>query len=56
MVTKKQKEIAEQLIADIKDIDPEVIRQHIREENAYFKRKEEAQTPTPEQMQRRFNI
>ena len=56
MVTKKQIEIAERLAEDVKNMDPEIIRQHIREENAYFKRKEEAQTPTPEQMQRRFNI
>jgi len=56
MVTKKQKEVAEQLIASLKDIDPEEIRQNIREENEYMKRQEEAQKPTREQMQRRFNI
>ena len=56
MVTDKQKEIAEQLIAGLKDLDPEVVRQHIREENEYCRRQEEAQRATREQMQRRFNI
>jgi len=56
MVTDKQREVAERLVETLKDIDPEEIRQHIREENEYFRRKKEAQTPTREQMQRRFNI
>ena len=55
-VTKKQREIAERLIADLKNIDPEVIRQNIREENEYMAEKEKAQRPTREQMQREFNI
>jgi hypothetical protein len=55
-VTAKQKKIAEQLIASLKDIDPEVIRQHIREENEYCRRQEEAQRPTREQMQREYDI
>jgi hypothetical protein len=56
MVTEQQKEIAERLVESLKDIDPEEIRQNIREENEYMKRKEEAQKPTRDQMQRRFNI
>jgi len=55
-VTKKQREIAERLIADLKNIDPEVIRQNIREENEYMAEKEKAQRPTRDQMQREFNI
>ena len=55
-LTDKQIEIAERLIEGVKDIDPEMVRQHIREENEYCRRQEEAQKPTREQMQRRFNI
>ena len=56
MVTDEQKRVADELLEWIKDLDPEVIRQNIREENEYFKRKEEAQRPTREQMQREYNI
>lgn len=56
MITKKQKEIAARLVASIGELDPEVIRQNIRDENEYCRQKEESQTPTPEQMQREFTI
>lgn len=56
MITKKQREIAADLVEVMQDLDPEEIRQHIREENAYMKRKEEAQKPTREQMEKEFNI
>lgn len=56
MLTKKQIEIVEQLAEAVKNIDPEVVRKHILEENEYFRRKKIAQTPTREQMQREYNI
>lgn len=56
MVTDKQKEIAGNLVELLKDIDPEEIRENIREENEYCRQQEEAQRPTHEQMQREFTI
>lgn len=56
MLTKKQIEIAEELTKAVRNIDMEEVRKEILAENEYFKKKREAQTPTPEQMQRRFNI
>lgn len=56
MVTKKQKDIAADLVESLQDIIPEEILEHIREENERMKRKEEAQKPTREQMGREFNI
>jgi len=56
MITKKQKEIADALVRDLKDIDPEEIRKHIHEENELMKEQEERQRPTREQMEREFTI
>ena len=56
MVTKKQREVAEELTNALKDIDLEEIRENIREENEYFKRKEQAQKPTREQMQQPYDL
>ena len=55
-ITPKQKEIAKRLIEGIKEIDPEVIRENIHEENEYARKQEEAQKPTRKQMQEKFTI
>ena len=59
MVTDEQKEIAERLVEGMRNMtqaDYDQIRENIREENEYFRRKEIAQRPTREQMQREYNI
>ena len=57
-VTKRQKEIAADLVKQIEAgaIPPELVAEHIRQENEYMEKKKKAQTPTREQMQRPFNI
>ncbi len=58
-ITTKQKEVADQLIEHIKNMteeDYDEIRENIRKENEYMAKKEAAQKPTREQMQREYNI
>ena len=58
-VTKEQKEVAESLMRHIRENGEEWrmrVLKGILEENELFKKQDNAQKPTREQMQRRFNI
>ncbi len=58
-ITAKQKEIADGLVKDIKNMTDAAfaeIRENIRKENEYMAEKEKAQKPTREQMQREYTI
>ena len=62
MITKRQKEIAANIVKRLKERGDrhkkvmDEIRANIRKENEYAEKQEKAQTPTREQMERRFDI
>jgi len=57
MITDKQMEIANRIIDEMNDLEfAETMRDNIQIENAWLAQQEEAQRPTPEQRERRFNI
>jgi len=56
-VTKAQKFVADRLIRRLKRADMvEEVREEIRKENEYMAKKEKAQKPTREQMQRPYDL
>lgn len=56
-ITKAQKMIADRLVRQLRRKDMvEEVREEIRKENEYMSKKEKAQKPTREQMQRPYDL